>query len=125
MKRFKMHTLSFSSHYFAPSPSWALGCLGLYCGGQASLAVVHGLQSTRAQRLLLRGLVAHHVGSSFLDQEWNLGPYMGRRILNHWATREVLLLGYFDFIFLCFTINLSTLFHLLRKIAKNSSSLPF
>ena len=35
-----------------------------------------------------RLVASRHVGSSFLDQGANLHPCTGRRILNHWTTRE-------------------------------------
>ena len=44
---------------------------------------------TWAQHLWLTGLVApQHVGSS-RTRDWTHVPCIGRRILNHWATREV------------------------------------
>ena len=57
-------------------------CSGFSCCG----AQVLGAQ---AQQLWCPGFVTpRHVGS-FRTRSWTLVPCIGRRILNHWATREV------------------------------------
>ena len=64
----------------------------------ASLVVEHGLQAlwlagsgAQAQWLWRMGLVApQHVGSSWTRARTHVSC-IGRRILNHWATREALL----------------------------------
>ena len=56
----------------------------------ALLVAKHRLWSTRAQELWCTGLVAPwHVGSSWTRDRICI-PYLGRRILNQWVTREVL-----------------------------------
>ena len=109
MKHFKTYTLNFLVIiiFFSFSSS-ALGCPGSLLWWAGFSSFVARPPEPAGQRVQLTGLAAHDVGPSFLDQEWNLGSYMGGWILDHWATRAVLLLGYFDFIFLCFTVNLST-----------------
>ena len=73
-------------------------CSGFSCCGaralgvRASVVVAQGLNScgTRAQQLWRTGLVApRHVGSSQTRARTRV-PCIGRRILNHCATREVL-----------------------------------
>ena len=64
------------------------------CGAQAlhaqlSVAVAHGLWSAQASVVVACGLVnPRHVGSSQTRGRTHV-PCIGRRILNHWTTREV------------------------------------
>ena len=59
-------------------------------GAGASAAVAHGLLSVQPQQLWRTGLVApQHVGSSQTRARTRV-PCIGRRILNHCATREAL-----------------------------------
>ena len=76
-------------------PSWEKGayCLVAVSGlriVEAFLVLEHRL-GTWAQWLQCPGLDAPwHVGSSW-TRDWNLIPCIGRQILNHWTTWEVLL----------------------------------
>ena len=80
-----------ASHYGGLSCCWALAL-----GTWASVVAAQELSSCSAQALELRlssgwhtGLVAPwHVGSSYTRAGIHV-PCIGRRILNHWATREV------------------------------------
>ena len=56
----------------------------------ASLIAEHKLEGMGAQWLWHKGLTAlQHVGSSQIKGQTHV-PCMGRQILNHWTTREVL-----------------------------------
>ena len=76
--------------------AWASHCGVLSCcrawalGVRASAVVAHGLQSAGSVVVVHMGLVAPwHVGSSRTRARTHV-PCIGRRILNHCATREVL-----------------------------------
>ena len=80
-----------------------------------SFLVVHGLSSgTQAQQLWHPGLAASGMWDpSSLTRDWTHAPCIGRRILNHWTTREVLRMAFFlqssVGIFLSFSYNSSCL----------------
>ena len=77
--RWLLLLLSMGSRHagFRSCGAWALRCVGF------------SSCSTRAQWLWRTGFVApQHVGSSWTRDRTHV-PCIGRRILNHWATREV------------------------------------
>ena len=57
-------------------------------GAVPALVAEHRLKSPLLQQLQYMDLVAEACGIS-PDQGSNLCPHIGRRILNHWTTREV------------------------------------
>ena len=64
------------------------GVQALHCSVRASLQQWH----RQAQQLRHMGfIVLRHVGSQFLTRNQTQVPCIGRWILNHWTTREVLL----------------------------------
>ena len=61
----------------------------LHCGTRVSIAVAHGLGDLWASVVAAQRLVAlQHMDSSW-NKDWTCMPCIDRRILIHWATREV------------------------------------
>ena len=79
-----------------------LGCTGFSrCGSQAQYLSLAGCR-TQAQQLWHMGLIApRHVGSSWTRDQTRV-PCIGRQILNHCATREVLYDEFYSS-FICFS----------------------